>query len=69
MEGRKETEQKDLSAAGNAEGCEEWNISPDADFAGCVPVRDRAVISIAIPGRSSFEPSAKSADANLRNKT
>ena len=67
-EGRKKAERQDFFAVGNAENCEEWIISPDVDFSGCVPVGDRAVtvISIAIPGRSSFEPSAKSAEANLR---
>lgn len=66
-EGRKKLEREtDLAAAGNAESCDEWIISPDADLAGCVPVRDRAVISIAIVDHSSFEPAVKRPEANVR---
>jgi len=58
-EGRKKKERNDFSAVGHAENCEAWIISPDVDFAGCAPVRDRAVISIAIPGCSSFNHRSK----------
>ena len=68
-EGRKKKERKDFSAVGNAENCEAWIISPDVDFAGCAPVRDRAVIFNCHSGLLIVQPSVKSAEPNVEYKT